>query len=723
MSSRRGQPDWSVPVSDRISNKLVLHNSLTRQKEEFVAMNGRTITWYNCGPTVYDSSHMGHARSYISFDIIRRVLESYFNYDIFFVQNVTDIDDKIIQRARQRYLFKQYSDNIGQNRQQFLIDINEAINQMKSKLDVETDMEKKNMLTKLITNANEVINKTMDLNAILEHNCISDVLSQWLDRIKGHEVNDNSIFQSLSRKFEDEYNEDMKALNILAPDAITRVSEFIPEIIEYIEVIIKNGFAYESNGSVYFDTNKFNSCDQHFYAKLVPEAFGDSKALAEGEGDLSHVSDKRNVNDFALWKNSKPGEPFWSSQWGNGRPGWHIECSVMASSVIGRQMDIHSGGIDLRFPHHDNEMAQAEAYYNTGKPWINYFLHSGHLTISGCKMSKSLKNFVTIKEALKRNTWRQLRFAFLLHSWKDTLDYSDNTMNDAINFEKFANEFFLTVKDLIRTSDKSIVKWTEKEISLNKKYHDLVNNIDFALCNNIDTQTACKHIKELITATNSYLQECPKSPNITLITNIAGYITSIFNVFGVGSKSHGLGFANESSESSDREAIVMPFLEIIANLRETFRIKAKELANKDLLTICDQLRDDVLPNVGVRLEDCEVGDGLTKTRLKLVDKEILMKEREEKIKAQEFKDKEKERKLKEKLLAESKKEEESKLCPLVMFKTEIDKYSQFDDKGLPTHDNEGKELTKSALRKVSKLYSLQEKKHNLYKQCTKCQAI
>ena len=442
MSSKRVQPNWSPPVSDQKQNRLFLYNSLTRAKEEFIPRSGRQVTWYNCGPTVYDSAHMGHARSYISFDIIRRVLQFYFNYDLFFVQNVTDIDDKIIQRARQRYLFDNYRQHSVQikNSTQLIADIKEAIALMTTKRDAETDIDKKNMLSKLISGAQQSIdscNPISELEVILTQT--SDVLSQWLDRQKGHEVSENSIFQSLSRHYEQEYNEDMKALNIMAPDSVTRVSEFIPEIIEYIEVIIKNGFAYESNGSVYFDTNRFDASEKHFYAKLVPEAVGDNKALAEGEGDLSHTTDKRNASDFALWKNSKPGEPFWSSPWGNGRPGWHIECSVMASSMIGQQMDIHSGGYDLKFPHHDNEMAQAEAYYDSGKPWINYFLHSGHLTISGCKMSKSLKNFITIKEALKRNTWRQLRFAFLLHSWKETLDYSDNTMNDALQYEKFAN--------------------------------------------------------------------------------------------------------------------------------------------------------------------------------------------------------------------------------------------------------------------------------------------
>lgn len=150
------------------------------------------------------------------------------------------------------------------------------------------------------------------------------------------------------------------------------------------------------------------------------------------------LSEKKSVIDFALWKSSKAGEPWWDSPWGKGRPGWHIECSVMASAICGESLDIHTGGVDLKFPHHDNELAQAEAYFNNSH-WVRYFLHSGHLTIAGCKMSKSLKNFITIQDALKKNSSRQLRLAFLLHSWKDTLDYSDNTMNMAVQYEKFLN--------------------------------------------------------------------------------------------------------------------------------------------------------------------------------------------------------------------------------------------------------------------------------------------
>lgn len=295
----------------------------------------------------------------------------------------------------------------------------------------------------------------------------------------------------------------------MPPDVLTRVSEYVPKIVQFIQRIIGNGLAYEANGSVYFDVNGFDKCENHHYAKLVPEAYGDTTSLQEGEGDLSvtndRLSEKRSPNDFALWKASKAGEPWWDSPWGRGRPGWHIECSAMASDIFGSIFDIHTGGVDLKFPHHDNELAQSEAAFNE-KEWVKYFLHTGHLTISGCKMSKSLKNFITIQEALTKHSATQLRLAFLLHSWKDTLDYSEKTMEMASQYEKFLNvnifnkiaqlnsiitqylqEFFLNVKDLTRSVLNGKVmeqfsEWTSVEAALQTKFNEAQAQIHAALC-------------------------------------------------------------------------------------------------------------------------------------------------------------------------------------------------------------------------------------------------
>lgn len=260
---------------------------------------------------MYDESHMGHARSYVSFDILKRIMTDYFGYNVKLVMNITDIDDKIIRKA----------------------------------------------------------------------------------------IEENISFEELSRRYETEFFDDMRRLNVSLPESITRVSEFVPEIVAFIEKIIENGYAYESNGSVYFDVKKYSSEPNHTYAKLEPTSVNNKEKMAEGEGVLtnSETSEKRGEADFALWKKSKPGEPKWPSKWGEGRPGWHIECSAMAASIFKKYpIDIHTGGVDLRFPHHDNELAQSEAYYNCDN-WINNFWHTGHLHIAGKKMSKSLKNFITIK--------------------------------------------------------------------------------------------------------------------------------------------------------------------------------------------------------------------------------------------------------------------------------------------------------------------------------------
>lgn len=334
---------WINPL-DSLKDKpiyrtgLKVNNSLCNEKVEFVTKNGdRTINWYMCGPTVYDSAHLGHARTYLTFDILRRILSSYFNYDVNVCMNITDIDDKIIKRSNEQ----------------------------------------------------------------------------------------NIEFSKFAKMWEDNFFKDMCNLNVLYPNHITRVSEYIPEIIDFIKVIMDKGYAYENKGSVYFDIDAYKK-GGHMYAKLVPQdKVQNIEELEEAEGALSKdtINDKKNKGDFALWKASKPGEPFWASPWGNGRPGWHIECSVMCSSVFGTSLDIHSGGIDLRFPHHDNEIAQTEAH-DESKQWINYFLHTGHLKIEGLKMSKSLKNFKKISDFINVYTPNTFRLYFCQAKWDMEMDFT-----------------------------------------------------------------------------------------------------------------------------------------------------------------------------------------------------------------------------------------------------------------------------------------------------------
>ncbi|XP_008162717.1 cysteine--tRNA ligase, cytoplasmic isoform X3 [Chrysemys picta bellii] len=729
---KRTQPHWSSPEGTKQS-KLCLYNSLTRNKDVFQPQNGKKVTWYCCGPTVYDASHMGHARSYISFDILRRVLRDYFKYDVFYCINITDIDDKIIKRARQNYLFEQYREKKPPAVQLFE-DVQIASKPFSAMLNDTTDPDKKQMLERIqnavksaVEHLEEAVQKKLPGEEINKHaekllEEAKDVLSEWLDTKFGSQVTDNSIFSNLPKFWEEEYHKDMEALNVLPPDVLTRVSEYVPEIVAFVQKIVDNGYGYVSNGSVYFDTMKFDATEKHSYAKLVPEAVGDQKALQEGEGDLSisadRLSEKRSPNDFALWKSSKPGEPSWDSPWGKGRPGWHIECSAMAGSILGESMDIHGGGFDLRFPHHDNELAQSEAYFENDH-WVRYFLHTGHLTIAGCKMSKSLKNFITIKDALKKHTARQLRLAFLMHSWKDTLDYSNNTMESAIQYEKFLNEFFLNVKDILRAPIDLIgqfQKWEFRETELNKSFYDKKAAIHEALCDNIDTRTVLEEMRSLVSQSNSYIaakKTARQMPNRLLLESISSYLTQMLKIFGAIESDEALGFpVGGNGQNLNLESTVMPYLQVLSDFREGVRQIAREKKVTEVLQLSDALRDDILPELGVRFEDHE---GLP-TVVKLVDRETLLKEREEKKKIEEEKKRKKEEAFRKKQEQEAAKLAKMKIPPHAMFKSELDKYSKFDENGFPTHDTEGKELSKGQMKKLKKLYEAQEKIHKEYLQ-------
>ncbi|XP_061563677.1 cysteine--tRNA ligase, cytoplasmic-like [Cololabis saira] len=671
---------------------------------------------------------MGHARSYISFDILRRILRDYFKYDVYYCMNITDIDDKIIKRARQNHLLDQYKQK-QPGPAQILQDVLSARGPFQQHMAATTDPDKKQMLERLDAAVAAALTALQTAKAggagdealqplaqvLLDQS--KDLLSDWLDKQFGSQVTENSIFSTLPNYWEGEYHKDMEALNILPPDVLTRVSEYVPEIVEFVKEIITNGYGYESNGSVYFNTSKFDSSPDHSYAKLVPEAVGDQKILQEGEGDLSisadQLSEKKSQIDFALWKASKPGEPSWDSPWGKGRPGWHIECSAMAGSILGESMDIHGGGFDLRFPHHDNELAQSEAYFRNDH-WVRYFLHAGHLTISGCKMSKSLKNFITIKEALSRNSARQLRLAFLLHAWKDTLDYSSNTMDTAVQYERFLNEFFLNVKDIMRAPTDvtgRFEKWEAAEVELNTSFYERKASVHQALCDNVDTRAALEEMRLLVGNCNSYIasmKAARRRPNRMLLEAAARYLTDMMKTFGAIDGSEPIGFpVGGTGQNLDLENTVMPYLTVLSDFRENVRRIAREQKVKELLQLCDEVRDDTLPELGVRLEDHE---GLP-TVVKLVDKETLLREKEEKMKMEEEKRMKKEEAARRKQEQENAKVSKMKIPPSEMFRSETDKYSSFDDTGFPTHDAEGKELSKGQAKKLRKLFEAQEKLH------------
>ncbi|OAD62351.1 Cysteine--tRNA ligase, cytoplasmic [Eufriesea mexicana] len=719
--AKRIQPFW-IPPQGKNSVILKLFNSLTRNKEIFIPQFGNHILWYSCGPTVYDAAHMGHARSYISFDILRRVLSDYFGYNILYVMNITDIDDKIIIRARQNYLYEKY---IKENHtlDKILDDAKNVMFIFEDTVKNTNDVDKKSMLQKILCNVERAIEnlenavKLKDEDKMKEFQELllkemRDPLAEWLDKKKGATITEHSIFTKLAQHWEVEFHKDMNSLNKMELHMRVMVLciLMLPPLINKINIIMLNLFQKHMVIHQVYKKEKvktnFMKC---YYKILIDHLFY--------LGDLStlEVSEKRSANDFALWKCSKEGEPRWESPWGKGRPGWHIECSVMASIICGESLDIHSGGVDLKFPHHDNEIAQAEAYFNHSN-WVKYFLHSGHLTIAGCKMSKSLKNFITVQDALKKHSARQLRLAFLLHSWKDTLDYSDNTMQMAVQYEKFLNEFFLNVKCEIRSLGTEInintfTKWTNFEVELNEKFHNARDLVHNALCDNIDTRSALDAIRDLVVHCNIYMKQI-KHPNTLLLRDVAVYITKMFTIFGAISSTHNaIGFPVDSNTANlNVEEVVMPYLEVLANFREKVRNYAKTLEASSILNECDTLRDDILPNIGVRLEDSneEV------CKIKLVNREELLKEKECKMQMELEKTLEKEKKKVEAAAAAALKEAQKKIPPSEMFKLEETKYSQFDSKGLPTHDINGKEISKGQMKKLQKLQQAQEKRYNEY---------
>ena len=394
-----------------MNKNLFIFNSLNKSKDIFIPRDESRVIWYQCGPTVYSDSHIGHARTYISLDIIHRIMRNYLGYNLIVCQNITDIDDKIINKS-----------NVA-----------------------------------------------------------------------------NIPFQDLARKYENEFFEDMEKLGVNYPDILTRVSEYIPEILDYISKIINKGFAYELNGSVYFDTERFKLAG-NIYGKLVPEQCGNSELLKEGEGSLIIQDKKRSESDFVLWKKTKNenSEPFWESPWGRGRPGWHIECSVMSHSAFENisegYLDIHAGGVDLKFPHHENEEAQSSAYLGCCK-WTNYWLHTGHLNIKGMKMSKSLKNFITIREALKEYTPRQLRLCFVMHKYNSTMDYSEEVMINAVNIEKIFNDFFKNIQVILRNKINNKRQYIDKkENELLKHFENIKIKIHTSIVDDFDTPKCINYV-------------------------------------------------------------------------------------------------------------------------------------------------------------------------------------------------------------------------------------
>lgn len=789
------QRAWVAPTPSEPEPQLQVYNSLTRTKQPFVPMRARHVTWYNCGPTVYDASHMGHARNYVTQDIIRRIMRDYLGYDIQFVMNITDIDDKIIVRARQAFLLEQFRAQYPELTQPLLQEVQnawkeyfaktlvrfappapphetesdpkaaeaarsgeagwEAVAQLEKDAAWREDAAQKEPKFSLWFNALQAsrdaqvaaavalgANDTSAAQATALIDASSDILSQRLDATLGHTVADPAVFRKLAAFWENAYFDDMRRLHVEPPTTLTRVSEFVPEIVQFIQKIVDNGFAYvddasEESKNVWFETSAFDGspCEaaeaghSHSYAKLAPWSKGNRELLEEGEGSLSvgasNTRGKRSAADFALWKRAKPGEPAWPSPWGPGRPGWHIECSVMASEVLGKQIDIHSGGIDLVFPHHDNELAQSEAFH-CNEQWVNYFLHTGHLHIEGLKMSKSLKNFISIDEALQRFTARQLRLAFLMQPWNARMDFRESAMAEVRSAETTFNNFFSNVAALQREFRARGPAFSDGQHHYGEGEKQLASHltecqIQFraAMCDNFDTPRGIDLLLQLVSRANVYERGAARADlNVGVLVNVAEYVGAMLRMFGLGegSDAQPLGWGSvQESGSVNREEVLMPYLRVLSTFRDNVRQLARANApHTDLLKLADKLRDLDLADLGVALEDQEDGRGL----VKLVPAEQLHAAREEKERAAADKAARKAQAAEQARQKRREQLEKGRVAPQDMFRAphytpapDAPAFGTFDEQGLPTHDVQGEAIAKKRRKNLEKEYERQVKLH------------
>ena len=459
---------------------MKLYNTLTRTKEEFVPLEEGKVKMYVCGPTVYNFIHIGNARPFIMFDTLRRYLQ-YKGYDVTFVQNFTDVDDKIIKR--------------------------------------------------------------------------------------GHEEGISP--EDVANKYIDEYFVDADGLGIKRADVHPRVTDNIEQIIEFVKDLEDKGYAYEVNGDVYFDTKKFEG-----YGKLSKQNQDELEAGARIEVN----SQKRHPMDFVLWKSKKEGEPGWNSPWGEGRPGWHIECSVMSNRYLGETIDIHAGGQDLAFPHHENEIAQSEA--RSGKVFSNYWVHNGYININNEKMSKSKGNFFTVRDISKQYDLEIVRFFMLSAHYRNPVNFSDEMLNQAkAGLERLYNakeKLEFTISNLSESSMKDYEKELVNELESYKT--KFIN----AMEDDLNTADAVSAIFELSKFINTNVNEESSLEFAKMCLDKFNELTEVLNI---------VNKKNDDILDKDIEELIQK------------RADAKK--NKDF-KLADDIRQELLDK-GIILEDTRQG--------------------------------------------------------------------------------------------------------------------
>jgi cysteinyl-tRNA synthetase len=455
-----------------------IYNTLTREKEEFVPLEEGKVKMYVCGPTVYNYIHIGNARPAIVFDAVRRYLE-FRGYDVEYISNFTDVDDKLIRAA------------------------------------------------------NEL----------------------------GEEV------PAIANRFIDAYFEDVSALGCQKADVHPRVTENMDIIIDFINTLVEKGYAYESEGDVYFHTRRFKE-----YGKLSHQSIDELRVGAR----IAVGEKKQDALDFALWKAAKPGEIFWESPWGKGRPGWHIECSAMARKYLGDTIDIHAGGQDLAFPHHENEIAQSEAL--TEKPFARYWMHNGYININNEKMSKSLGNFVLVHEIIKKFDPQVLRFFMLSVHYRNPINYTTDLLENTHS----ALDRIKTSYQNLKHRKKASTNLTENNQQWIDKVHALHEQFIQEMDDDFNTANGISVLFELSKLANYYLLE--KNTSVEVIEVFMEEFETLFGV---------LGLTLEKEELLDEE--------IESLIQE--RIQARK--NREF-QLADQIRDQ-LKDMNIILEDTPQG--------------------------------------------------------------------------------------------------------------------